>query len=80
MQAYAEKRRTDVLAVAGFTESLVNIFGVRLSPSQQVRSGALDLLQRMPSLRSMLLGQASGIAQMRKMKLPHELKRGALHE
>ena len=80
MQAYSEKRRADVIAVAGFTESLVNIFGITLSPAQQVRGGALNNLQKMPLLRSMLLGQASGIAQMQKLQLPHELAQGVLHE
>jgi len=80
MQTYAEKRRADVLAVAGFTESMVNIFGIALPPAKRVRGGALDLLQKMPSLRSMLLGQASGISQMRKMKLPHQLRERGSHE
>ena len=80
MQAYAEKRRADVLAVAGFTESMVNTFGLALLPARRVRGAALDTLQKMPSLRSLLLGQASGIAQMGKMKLPHQLLEGASHE
>jgi len=80
MQAYSEKRRADVLAVAGFTESLVHSFGISLPPARRLRGSALETLQKMPSLRSMLLGQASGIAQMRKMRLPHQLDRGALNE
>lgn len=76
MQAYAEKRRADVLAVAGFTDSLVHTFGVSLTPAKLIRSRALDCLQKMPSLRSMLLGQASGVAQMDKMKLPNQLTNG----
>ncbi len=80
MQAYAEKRRGDVLAVAGFTESLVNIFGFAFPPARRVRGGSMDLLQKMPSLRSMLLGQASGIAQMRKLKLPDQVKEVFSHE
>ncbi len=73
MQAYAEKRRADVLAVAGFTDSLAHVFGLSLPPAKQVRAGALDILQKMPSLRSILLGQASGIAQMDRLKLPSRL-------
>ncbi|MES0372209.1 MAG: FAD-dependent monooxygenase [Mariprofundaceae bacterium] len=73
MQAYAEKRRADVLAVAGFTDSLVHTFGISNRPAKLVRGRALDSLQLMPSLRSMLLGQASGVAQMNKMKLPEQL-------
>lgn len=80
MQAYAEKRRADVLAVAGFTESMVNIFGFAFPPARRVRGGSMDVLQKMPSLRSLLLGQASGIAQMQKLKLPHQLNGGVSHE
>ena len=80
MQAYAEKRRADVLAVAGFTESLVNIFGFAFPPARRVRGGSMDLLQKMPSLRAMLLGQASGITQMQKLKLPHQIREGGSHE
>lgn len=80
MQAYAEKRRADVLAVAGFTESMVNVFGFPSPPAKKVRGGSMDVLQKMPSLRSLLLGQASGIAQMQKLKLPHQLNRGVSHE
>lgn len=73
MQAYAEKRRADVLAVAGFTDSLVHAFGMSFMPAKVVRGRALDTLQKMPLLRSMLLGQASGVAQMKRMKLPNQL-------
>ncbi len=73
MQAYAEKRRADVMAVAGFTDTLVNVFGISLPAARQVRSRALDTLQKMPSLRSLLLGQASGLSQMNTMKLPGQL-------
>jgi len=80
MQAYAEKRRADVLAVAGFTESLLRTFGLELPPARQARSGGLDLLQKMSSLRSLLLKQATGVAQMEQMKLPDRLRRGVVHE
>ncbi len=80
MQTYSEKRRADVLAVAGFTESLVHSFGIPLSPAKRLRSSAMNTLQKMPSLRSMLLGQASGIAQMQKLQLPQTSTQRAVHE
>lgn len=80
MQAYAEKRRADVMAVAGFTESMVNIFSFAFPPARKVRGGSMDILQKMPSLRSLLLGQASGIAQMQALKLPHQVNQGVSHE
>lgn len=72
MQAYAEQRRADVLAVAGFTESMVSGFGIDFSPAQWLRAGAMNTLEKMPSLRNMLLRQAAGIAQMKKLQQPTE--------
>jgi len=73
MQAYAEKRRADVLAVAGFTDSMLRTFGIGFPLARSARAAAMDTLHKMPSLRSLLLGQAAGIAQMEKMKLPEQL-------
>jgi len=73
MQAYAEKRRADVLAVAGFTESMLHSFGFGLPLAKETRSQGMRTLQKMPSLRSALLGHAAGIAQMGWMKMPREL-------
>lgn len=73
MQAYAEKRRTDVMAVASFTESMLHGFGLGLPLAKETRSQAMQTLQKMPSLRSALLGHAAGIAQMEWMKMPREL-------
>lgn len=73
MQAYAEKRRTDVLAVAGFTESMLHTFGAEFPVIRSLRGQAMDTLQKMPSLRSVLLGHAGGMAQMEWMKMPREL-------
>ncbi|MCF7822060.1 MAG: FAD-dependent monooxygenase [Mariprofundaceae bacterium] len=67
MQAYAEKRRLDVMAVSGFTESLTNLFGISLPGARQVRSLALDTMQKMPSVRTLLLRQAAGIGQIESM-------------
>jgi ubiquinone biosynthesis UbiH/UbiF/VisC/COQ6 family hydroxylase len=73
MQAYAEKRRLDVAAVSGFTESLTNLFGISLPGARQVRSHALETMQKMPSVRTLLLRHAAGIDQIGPMKIPGEL-------
>jgi len=73
MQAYAEKRRADVMAVAGFTESMLHGFGLGFPLAKETRGRAMQTLQKMPSLRSQLLGHAAGIAQMGWMKMPREL-------
>ncbi len=73
MQAYAEKRRLDVMAVSGFTESLTSLFGISLPGARQVRSQALKMMQKMPSVRTLLLRQAAGIGQIESMTTPGEL-------
>jgi len=73
MQAYAEKRRADVMAVAGFTESMLHTFGLGFPLARKSRSFGMDTLRKMPSLRSALLGHAAGIAQMERMQLPNQL-------
>ena len=73
MQAYAEKRRLDVMAVSGFTESLTNLFGISLPGAKETRSHALQTMQKMFSVRTMLLKQAAGIGQIASMKMPGEL-------
>jgi 2-octaprenyl-6-methoxyphenol hydroxylase len=73
MQAYAEKRRLDVMAVSGFTESLTNLFGISLPGARQARSQALKMMQKMLSVRTLLLRQAAGIGQIESMKMPGEL-------
>jgi 2-polyprenyl-6-methoxyphenol hydroxylase-like FAD-dependent oxidoreductase len=79
MQAYAEKRRLDVMAVSGFTESLTSLFGISLPGARQVRSQALKMMQKTPSVRTFLLRQAAGIDQIESMKMPGEVleKNGA---
>ena len=73
MQTYAEKRRLDVMAVSGFTESLTNLFGIALPGVKEVRSHALQTMQKMLSVRTLLLKQAAGIGQIDSMKMPGEL-------
>ncbi|NWF37061.1 FAD-dependent oxidoreductase [Mariprofundus sp. KV] len=64
LQGYAEKRRADVLAVAGFTESMSHIFGSEVPGAKWLRGLGLEKLPAAPSLSALLLRQASGIGQM----------------
>lgn len=64
LQGYAEKRSVDVLAVAGFTESMVHIFGSSVPGMKWLRGRGLDVLASMPRLKGLLLSQASGLGQM----------------
>ena len=67
LQGYAEKRRSDVMAVAGFTESMVHTFGSTVPGAKLFRGMALEKMAFAPSLQGLLLKQASGIGQMRKV-------------
>ncbi len=64
MQGYAEKRRLDVMAVAGFTESMSHIFGSEVPGAKWLRALGLGKLPVAPSLSGLLLKQASGVAQL----------------
>ncbi|MDQ6982787.1 MAG: FAD-dependent monooxygenase [Mariprofundus sp.] len=64
MQGYAEKRRADVMAVAGFTESMVHVFGSSMPGMKWLRGMGLEKLPRAQSLSGLLLQQASGEGQM----------------
>ncbi|MDQ6993501.1 MAG: FAD-dependent monooxygenase [Mariprofundus sp.] len=64
LQAYSEKRRADVLAVVGFTESMLHTFASRLPVLKWLRGWGLDKLVSMPKLKALLLRQASGLAQL----------------
>jgi len=63
MQGYAEKRRTDVMAVAGFTESMVHVFGSTAPGIRWLRGMGLQTLPRVKHLSGLLLKQASGVGQ-----------------
>jgi len=64
MQGYAEKRRADVMAVAGFTESMVHAFGSSVPGMKWLRGVGLEKLPCAQSLSDLLLQQASGAGQM----------------
>lgn len=68
LQGYAEKRRADVLAVAGFTESMVHVFGSVVPGVKWLRGHGLDRLAALPRLKDLLLRQAAGLGQMRGRK------------
>jgi len=64
MQGYAEKRRADVMAVAGFTESMVHVFGSTVPGIKLLRGMGLNTMPRTRKLSDKLLQQASGLGQM----------------
>jgi len=64
MQGYSEKRRADVMAVAGFTESMVHAFGSAVPGVKCLRGMGLEKLPRAKFLSGLLLQQASGLGQM----------------
>ncbi|TLS67359.1 ubiquinone biosynthesis protein [Mariprofundus erugo] len=68
LQGYAGKRRADVLAVAGFTESMVHAFGSMVPGVKWLRGRGLDGLAALPRLKDILLRQAAGLGQMRGLK------------
>jgi len=65
MQGYAEQRRADVMAVAGFTETMVHAFGSTVPGVKWLRGLGLTALPRAQGLSGLLLRQAAGMGQMR---------------
>jgi len=66
LQSYAEQRRLDVLAVAGFTESMLTSFAGNTPPLKWLRGKSLDMMQACSPLRSMLMEHAAGLSQVEK--------------
>ena len=64
LSAYAEQRRLDVLAVAGFTESMLATFGNDVPPLQWLRGRGLDAMQVLPWLREPLMQHAAGLTEV----------------
>jgi len=64
LQGYAEKRRADVLAVAGFTETMVHVFGSTVPGIKLLRGMGLETMPHVRKLSDKLLQQASGLGQM----------------
>ncbi|MDX8382933.1 MAG: FAD-dependent monooxygenase [Ghiorsea sp.] len=65
VQTYAERRRLDTLAVAGFTETTLTTFAQKYAPMPWLRGQSLNLTQRSPSLKQILLQQAAGLGQLK---------------
>ena len=65
MQSYAERRRMDILAVAGFTEGVLESFSFSLAPLRLLRGKGLDMVQQTPALKQLLLQQAAGLGQLK---------------
>ncbi|MDQ6988938.1 MAG: FAD-dependent oxidoreductase [Mariprofundaceae bacterium] len=63
-ETYAERRRLDTLAVLGFTEGVLAAFAASCLRLPWLRGQALRGLQATPSLKQVLLQQASGLAQL----------------
>jgi len=61
LRAYAEKRRADVLAVSGFTESMLASFGNDLAWMRVLRTQALGIMQTCKPLKNELLQHAAGL-------------------
>ncbi len=71
LSAYAEKRRADVLAVGGFTESMLVSFANDLDWLRLLRGQALGLMQTCQPLKDELLQHASGLTHLRKSSKAH---------
>jgi len=71
LSAYAEKRRADVLAVGGFTESMLTVFGNDLDWMRFLRRQGLEAVQMIEPLKQELLQYAAGLTQLRKSSLTH---------
>ncbi len=71
-QTYAERRRLDTLAVAGFTESVLEAFAApvsSLSPKRWLRGMGLYAVEKVPALKHLLLEQAAGLGQIKGLSL-----------
>ncbi|MDX8387546.1 MAG: FAD-dependent oxidoreductase [Ghiorsea sp.] len=68
-QAYAERRRSDVVAVAGFTEGVLEAFSSKLFPVPWLRGKGLDGVDSTSVLKQMLLQQAAGLGQLKGLDL-----------
>ncbi len=64
-QTYAERRRLDMMAVAGFTEGVLETFSSSIAPLRWLRSRGLHAVQSTPFLKQMLLQQAAGLGQLK---------------
>ncbi|MBN4082403.1 FAD-dependent monooxygenase [Mariprofundus ferrooxydans] len=71
LSAYAEKRRTDVLSVGGFTESMLASFTNDSDWIRLLRGQVLGLMQTCKPLKDELLQHAAGLTHLRKSSKAH---------
>jgi len=62
LEEYADRRRLDRAAVAGFTEGLNAVFGNQCSPLRLLLGLGLDGLQRVPAARDWLMRRVTGLS------------------
>jgi len=67
-QTYAERRRLDTMAVAGFTEGVLEAFSSSWLPQRWLRGQGLNGVQSVSGLKDLLLKHASGVAQLEGLK------------
>lgn len=63
-QTYAEHRRLDTMAVAGFTEGVLQAFSSSLLPQRWLRGQGLNAMQSHVGIKQQLLKQAAGMGQL----------------
>ncbi len=68
-QTYAERRRLDTLAVAGFTEAVLETFSPSVPLLRWLRGQGLKMTQTTPFLKQTLLKQAAGMGQLKGLNL-----------
>ncbi|MFQ5356401.1 MAG: UbiH/UbiF/VisC/COQ6 family ubiquinone biosynthesis hydroxylase [Mariprofundaceae bacterium] len=66
---YSDRRCLDNAAVASFTEGLNRVFSNTIPPLRFLRGLGLDSMQKIPAARDWLMGQASGMSQLKSMGL-----------
>jgi len=71
LAAYAEARRADVLAVSGFTESMLASFGNNLEWLRWLRAQGLGLMQTCKPLKHELLQHAAGLTYFEQSSKTH---------
>ena len=62
LRRYQRARAEPLLAMRAVTDGLFHLFGSRAGPAAWLRNAGLDLVDRVPLLKRMLVNGASGIA------------------
>ncbi|MBF0281092.1 MAG: FAD-dependent monooxygenase [Zetaproteobacteria bacterium] len=72
LKTYADQRILDTLAVAGFTEAMVQGFSFEGALASQTRQWIMDRIHGSSSLKKLLIQHAAGVAQMSSQ--PHSMQ------